>query len=173
MQKGGRKKTAWMVHVAETMAQMPNVALKDVLKGRVQNIQKGKSRHWDSTNGDEKTSSSPWAQDAPQDAPSCAPSSQTPRWIRMFKKADRRTSSSSPPLSGVLSIVSVFDNICFYIYYKWQERKDVKKQENAKAADNEGRRRRRKTIKRRIKRRTRRKKHRTRRRRRRRRRRHR
>jgi len=32
MQKGGRKKSAWMVHVANTMAQMPNVALRDVLK---------------------------------------------------------------------------------------------------------------------------------------------
>ena len=32
MQKGGKKKTAWMQHVTKTMEQMPNVALKDVLK---------------------------------------------------------------------------------------------------------------------------------------------
>jgi len=42
MQKGGRKKSAWMVHVANTMAQMPNVALRDVLKAASKTYKKGK-----------------------------------------------------------------------------------------------------------------------------------
>jgi hypothetical protein len=43
MQKGGKKKTAWMQHVTKTMAQMPNVALKDVLKAASKTYKKGKS----------------------------------------------------------------------------------------------------------------------------------
>lgn len=43
MQKGGRKKTAWMQHVTKTMAKMPNVALKDVLKAASKTYKKGKS----------------------------------------------------------------------------------------------------------------------------------
>jgi hypothetical protein len=43
MQKGGkRKKSAWMVHVANTMAQMPNVALREVLKAASKTYKKGK-----------------------------------------------------------------------------------------------------------------------------------
>ena len=43
MQKGGRKKTAWIQHVTKTMAKMPNVALKDVLKAASKTYKKGKS----------------------------------------------------------------------------------------------------------------------------------
>lgn len=43
MQKGGKKKTAWMQHVTKTMAKMPNVALKDVLKAASKTYKKGKS----------------------------------------------------------------------------------------------------------------------------------
>ena len=43
MQKGGKKKTAWMQHVTKTMAQMPNVALKDVLKAASKTYKTGKS----------------------------------------------------------------------------------------------------------------------------------
>jgi len=52
MQKGGKKKTAWMQHVTKTMEQMPNVALKDVLKA---------------------ASPQDPPQDPPQDASPCAP----------------------------------------------------------------------------------------------------
>ena len=43
MQKGGKKKTAWMQHVTKTMEKMPNVALKDVLKAASKTYKKGKS----------------------------------------------------------------------------------------------------------------------------------
>jgi len=43
MQKGGKKKTAWMQHVTKTMEQMPNVALKDVLKAASKTYKKGKA----------------------------------------------------------------------------------------------------------------------------------
>ena len=44
MQKGGkRKKSAWMQHVAKTMAEMPNVALRDVLKAASKTYKKGSS----------------------------------------------------------------------------------------------------------------------------------
>ena len=43
MQKGGRKKTASMRHVAHTMAKMPNVALRDVLKAASKTYKKGKA----------------------------------------------------------------------------------------------------------------------------------
>ena len=43
MQKGGRKKTAWMQHVARTMEKMPNVALRDVLKAASKTYKKGKA----------------------------------------------------------------------------------------------------------------------------------
>jgi len=43
MQKGGKKKTAWMQHVTKTMEQMPNVALKDVLKAASKTYKTGKS----------------------------------------------------------------------------------------------------------------------------------
>lgn len=43
MKKGGKKKTAWMQHVTKTMAKMPNVALKDVLKAASKTYKKGKS----------------------------------------------------------------------------------------------------------------------------------
>ena len=42
MQKGGRKKSPWMVHVANTMEQMPGVALRDVLKAASKTYKKGK-----------------------------------------------------------------------------------------------------------------------------------
>ena len=42
MQKGGkRKKSAWMQHVAKTMTEMPNVALRDVLKAASKTYKKG------------------------------------------------------------------------------------------------------------------------------------
>ena len=41
MQKGGRKKTAWMKHVSATMENMPNVALRYVLKAASKTYKKG------------------------------------------------------------------------------------------------------------------------------------
>ena len=43
MQKGGKKKSLWMQHVATTMAAMPGVALRDVLKAASKTYKKGKS----------------------------------------------------------------------------------------------------------------------------------
>ena len=43
MQKGGKKKSPWMQHVGATMAAMPGVALRDVLKAASKTYKKGKS----------------------------------------------------------------------------------------------------------------------------------
>jgi len=42
MTKKGKKKSPWMQHVAKTMAEMPGVALRDVLKAASKTYKKGK-----------------------------------------------------------------------------------------------------------------------------------